>query len=69
MASARKLLMSQSTFSWWAGWLGRAERIVCPLFAPSHWHFGSKLYGPPDPGALDFPNLIVDDEPRWEFVS
>jgi hypothetical protein len=68
LASCRWMIMSQSTYSWWAGFLGRAERIVCPLFPGTHWHLGKDLIGAPV--THDVPNLIVDDEPgRWIWVS
>lgn len=58
LASARNLLMSQSTYSWWAGFLGKAERIVCPIPAGTFWHRGMTEAG--------MPHLYVDDEPkRW----
>jgi len=70
LAAARYLILSQSTYSWWAGFLGRAERIVCPLLPGSLWHFGKNLYGPPRPRHNDYPNLCVNDEPgRWEYVT
>lgn len=66
LASCRWLLMSQSTYSWWAGFLGRPERIVCPMFNGSFWRHGVGLYGPSTP---DYPNLYVDDEPdRWKWI-
>jgi len=68
MASCRWLIITQSTFSWWAGFLGRAERIVCPLSRGTLWHFGKDLIGPPK--RRDFPNLIVTDEPdRWIWMK
>ena len=30
LASANRLCISNSTFSWWAAWLSDAERIYCP---------------------------------------
>lgn len=71
LASCRNLIMSQSTFSWWAGFLGRAERIVCPVFPNTFWGNGVGLIGPPKDGR-DFPNLFVDDdgpEKQWEWVT
>jgi len=63
LASCKNLVISQSTFSWWAGFLGKAEKIVCPMFQGSFWRHGVGLYGPANP---DYPNLYVDDEPeRW----
>lgn len=67
LASCRNMIMSQSTFSWWAAFLGRCERVVCPMFPGSFWHHGLNLYGPATP---DFPNLYVDDEPeRWIWAT
>lgn len=65
LLSARNLLMCQSTYSWWAGFLGRAERIVCPVFPGTHWRLGMDggITGPPANG--DYPSLCVDDDPRW----
>jgi len=71
MVAARYLLISQSTYSWLAGFLGRAERIVCPMSPGSHWGRGRHLYGPPEPGHPDFPNLIATgyDAGRWRWVA
>lgn len=67
LASCKWMIMSQSTYSWWAGFLGRAETIVCPMGPGTFWHHGIGLYGPADP---DYPNLYVDDEPeRWIFLK
>lgn len=68
LASARQLVIPQSTFSWWAAFLGRAQRVVCPITAGSHWWYGRNLKGPPANGQRDYPNLLVDDEPgRWTW--
>lgn len=37
MARARRLVMSQSTFSWWATFLGDSEEVVCPLSSFGAW--------------------------------
>lgn len=67
LASCRWMIMSQSTYSWWAGFLGRAEKIVCPMFPGTFWNRGIGLYGPASP---DYPNLYVDDEPdRWTWLT
>ena len=65
LLSADNLLISQSTYSWWAGFLGRAQQIVCPVFPGTHWRLGldGGLVGPPSNG--DFPSMCVDDDPRW----
>jgi hypothetical protein len=35
MSRAHALVMGNSTFSWWAGWLG--DRPDRPVFAPRPW--------------------------------
>ena len=63
LMSCRSMVMSQSTFSWWAAFLGRAEKIVCPMFPGTFWHSGMESHGIT---GQEFPNLCVDDEPdRW----
>jgi len=67
LASCRWLLISQSTFSWWAGFLGRAEKIVCPVFGGSYWGNGLGAIGA---DRAEYPNLLVSDEPgRWVWVT
>ena len=67
LASCRWMIMSQSTYSWWAGFLGRAEKIVCPMREGTFWNYGIGLTGPASP---DYPNLYVDDEPeRWKWIT
>lgn len=67
LASCRWLVICQSTFSWWAGFLGQAEKIVCPVPPGTFWHYGIGLTGPAAP---DYPNLYVDDEPeRWTWTQ
>ena len=68
LLSAHNLLISQSTYSWWAGFLGQATRIVCPLSRNTLWWYGRESGSPPTKG--DYPNLIVDDEPgRWIWAE
>ena len=62
LASARWMIMTQSSYSWLAGFLGRCEKIVCPVFPGSHWHCGLT--------DIEKPQLYVDDEPeRWHWVT
>ena len=37
MSSARNLVLSQSTFSWWPAFLGNAEVVVCPIPSVGCW--------------------------------
>lgn len=53
LAAARRLVISESTFSWWATFLGRAERVICPQNPQGFWSTTSQLR--------------VDDEPRFEY--
>jgi hypothetical protein len=62
IASCRQLIMSNSTFSWWAAFLGRPERIICPFFPDTYWGRG---YGARGAEREQYPNLYVDDEERW----
>jgi hypothetical protein len=37
MASAPRLVMSQSTFSWWPAFLGDVQQIICPIPGVGAW--------------------------------
>ena len=70
LAAARFVVISQSTYSWLAAWLGMAEKIVCPCFPGTFWHHGMGLHGAPGPGEHDYPNLYPDDESeRWTWIT
>jgi hypothetical protein len=67
LASARWVIISQSTYSWWAAFLGRGEKIVCPVLPGSHWHLGLGARWLERDRCV---NLYVDDEPeRWIWVT
>ena len=55
----RRLVTSESTFCWWAGWLGRAERIVQPPRALDPAVYGGFWSDRED---ID---LFVDDDDRY----
>jgi len=52
LLKAKRLLITPSTFGWWAAWLGRAESIYFPA-GKGIWKKGWGY------------NLLVDDEPRY----
>jgi hypothetical protein len=58
LASANRLCIAHSTFSWWAGWLSDATKIYCPTFE-------NKYY----PGYEHYMNFWVDDEDRYIKVD
>lgn len=37
MSAARRIVMSQSTFSWWATFLGDPEEVICPMPSFGTW--------------------------------
>jgi hypothetical protein len=57
ITSFNKIIAAQGTFSFWAAFLSNAEKIYWPI---------TKI-GPNIVGYRDV-NLIVDDEPRYEFI-
>jgi hypothetical protein len=59
LASAKNLVISQSTYSWLAGLLGRSQKIVCPCPAGSFWRRGLASREQPD---LFLP---VDTDREW----
>lgn len=70
LASCKNLIMSQSTYSWWAAFLGQATKIACPVFPNTFWGKGYRMMGRPQNGR-DFPNLeVTDDAPKeWIWVT
>lgn len=56
MAHANKLVISQSSFSWWAAFLSEAESVVMPK--PSYG-----IWAEPDV------DLAIDDEPRFTLLE
>lgn len=57
LMSSTNVVMSVSTFSWWAAWLSDAKTIFFPK---------SGLF---DPSFRPDINLIPDDEPRYRFIT
>lgn len=57
---AQKLVMSESAFSWWAAFLGKAVRVVCPIWERSKWYLGAE-------GHPGFPCPIIRNDPRFEY--
>jgi hypothetical protein len=55
--SCKKIIMSNSTFCWWAAWLSDATEIYYPRTKTGYWSSER-----PDI------NLIIDDEPRYHLI-
>lgn len=60
MLSFRRIILSNSGFSWWAGFLSAAQDIYAPLMVASNRTGHSKAT------KVD---LRVDDEPRYHYIS
>lgn len=59
LASARRMVLSASTYAWWAGWLSDADEIhfpVCDYFGQDNgnWYREREKI-----------NLIIEDDPRY----
>jgi hypothetical protein len=55
MSACKHHIMANSSFSWWAGWLGYSPDQI--VIAPSPWYASPKL---------DARDLAV---PRWQYIS
>ena len=55
-----RIVQSQSTYAWWAGFLSEAEEIHAPI--PENYTTRSVLE---QPGI----ELVVDDEPRYHYIQ
>tara|TARA_R100000152_G_C6769877_1_gene195858 strand:+ start:625 stop:1431 length:807 start_codon:yes stop_codon:yes gene_type:complete len=64
LKSFNKIVMSQSTFSWWAAFLSDASEIYTPVPQPGNsklineWSIGSPEHA-----------LFVDDEERYKYIK
>ena len=65
ITSFNKIIASQGTFSFWACFLSNADKIYWPLTndGPNSGKNSDKVV------FKDYVNLIVDDEPRYEFIN
>jgi hypothetical protein len=59
MKGFNRIIQSQSTFAWWAGFLSQAEEIHAPITIPGSGDFER---------AYPHIDLTVDDEPRYHYV-
>jgi len=64
LGSFNKIIMSQSTFSWWAAWLSDATEIYTPVPQPGN----NKLINEWSIGRPDIATF-VDDEPRYKYIK
>jgi hypothetical protein len=60
-----KIILSQSTYSWWAAYLSKAAEIYFPITKDGPWSYGrdqrSKWRG--------YKHDLMVDEPRYNYVS
>jgi hypothetical protein len=65
ITSFNKIIAAQGTFSFWACFLSNAEKIYWPITndGPNSSKNSDKAV------FKDYVNLIVDDEPRYEFIN
>ena len=59
IGSYKNIIISQSSYSWWAAWLSDATTIYYPLTSKRYWQHRK------DGNDID---LIVDDETRYIYV-
>lgn len=64
LRSFNKIVMSQSTFSWWAAWLSEAVEIYTPVPKSGN----NKLINEWSIGRPDIATF-VDDEPRYKYIK
>ncbi len=57
MLSAKKIVISQSTFYWWGVWLSDANEVYYPICNTGFWN-----------GQMDI-NLKVNDEDLYIFIE
>lgn len=60
-----KIILSQSTYSWWAAYLSEAQEIYFPITKDGPWSYGA------DQRAKwkDYKHDLMVDEPRYHYVS
>jgi hypothetical protein len=65
ITSHNTIIASQGTFSFWACFLSNADKIYFPITndGPNSGKNSDK------PVFKDYVNLIVDDEPRYEYIN
>jgi len=65
ITSFNKIIASQGTFSFWACFLSNADKIYFPITndGPNSGKNSDKAV------FKDYVNLIVDDEPRYEYIN
>lgn len=65
ITSFNKIIAAQGTFSFWACFLSNADKIYWPITndGPNSGKNSNKVV------FKDYVNLIVDDEPRYQFIN
>lgn len=60
-----KIALSQSTYSWWAGYLSEADEIYFPITQDGPWSYGKDQR----PKWKDYGHDLMVNEPRYTYVS
>lgn len=59
------IALSQSTYSWWAGFLSTADRIYFPITKDGPWSYGPNQRKK----WKDFNHDLMVDEPKYQYIS
>ncbi len=59
--SANKIIISNSSFHWWAAFLSNAKKIYAPIPLEGHWSY--------DASQKTGADLTIDDEPRYVYIK
>lgn len=60
-----KIVISQSTYSWWAAYLSEASEIYFPITQDGPWSYGKYQR----PKWKDYGHDLMVNEPRYKYVS
>ena len=71
LCSFNKIIISQSSYSWWGAFLSNAAEIFFPIPAPTRCKLKNGNPFSPSEWSLECEeiSLIVDDEPRYNYLK